>query len=573
MGYGLKSAVPFLVVLENRVTDNAPSDSNAVAPATIRIQDLEIQALNRRLLQQPELEFPAGKVSLLVGPSGVGKSLLLRIIAGLLPSRSGELSWQGNVAVGDRPATAGRAGVVFQSFALFEEFSAEENLQFAMAHGRWRREGNPKQTPEQWMQTFDIPTRTRTSVLSGGQRQRLAIARTLANQPPVILFDEPTSGLDRATALNVVDWIHRSHDQFGRTSVIVTHDYENLLPIADHVFFFDSRKHEIVPVEPKDWDQLGKRLESVRETILDPLADRERVGLEKPTTTGERSASDSKSLAQILASGCIRFLDRTTSMFSELALAILFLLPTWRSVKWGFRFHRQYLGLVIGVTNWIYMGIAGLIVGWVTTHFTFRFLPFRNYTEPLIIENLLSAIGFAMFRILVPVIGTILVAAHCGAAVTADIGGKKLSGQLDAMRSFGARPRAYLQHAILWSFLVGMPLLVFFAFFVARMVSQVSFSFTHPDQGLPFWQQYFHNRLEKPGMYFYDGTGWTLIKLLVCGWVVGYFSYYFGIQEKYSSRDVSRSVTRTILWSTVGVLIVHLIFAFLEFPLPYSTRS
>lgn len=550
------------------------ADSPTQTAATIEIRDLTLRVARRTLLHQPEWIVPAGEISLLIGPSGVGKSLLLRIIAGLLPHSSGELHWAGDVLVADQPAAAGRAGVVFQSFALFEEFSAQQNIQFALDHRARSRE---PQEPVDWLGAFGIPTGTRTSLLSGGQRQRLAIARTLASQPPVILFDEPTSGLDQATAQNVTDWIRQGHDRFGRTSLVVTHDYQNLMPIADHVFFFDAPGQLIQPVPKEQWDTLHDRLQSAahrsgKEGIADD-GPWDSVVDARPGDA-ERAAADKQSLtlAQRGFSLGVEVLDRTTAMTSEIGLAFLHLLPTWKSLRWGLRFHRQYLGLVIGGTNWIYMGIAGLIIGWVTTHFTFRFLPFRNYTEPLIIENLLSAIGFAMYRILVPVIGTILVAAHCGAAVTADIGGKKLSGQLDAMKTFGARPRAYLQHAILWSFLIGMPLLVMFAFMVAKLVSQVSFSFTHPEHGLAFWQQYFHNRLETPGQFFFDGTGWTLVKLLVCGWVVGYFSYFFGIQEKFSSRDVSRSVTRCILWSTIGVLIVHLVFAFLEFPLPQSGR-
>lgn len=547
--------------------------------ATIEVQSLELYAGQRQLLQQDSLSVPAGRISLLLGPSGVGKSLFLKLLAGLLPQNAGEIQWRGDAQVAGKAAQPGTAGVVFQSFALFEEFSAAGNIQFAIGHRPGNRRGDDDLSAEQWLELFGIPKKTRTSVLSGGQRQRLAIARTMANNPPLILFDEPTSGLDHATAQNVAGWIKQSHDRFGRTSLIVTHDYQNLLAIADQVFFFDAKKREIVPLEESDWDSIPQRLQD-SQTGDDSSPFRlgqseEAKPLQNADTTDQNDHSldeEQDSLGERIGTTAIHFLDRSTSMLIELFFGLGMLLPLWRSPTWGLRFHRQYLGLVVGLTNWIYMGVAGLIIGWVTTHFTFRFLPFRNYTEPLIIENLLSAIGFAMYRILVPVVGTILVAAHCGAAVTADIGGKKLSGQLDAMKTFGARPRFYLQHSILWSFLIGMPVLVLFAFFVARLVSQISFSFTHPDHGLLFWQQYFHNRLEKPGMVLFDGTGWTVLKLVVCGWVVGYFSYFFGIQEKFSSRDVSRSVTRTILWSTIGVLIVHLVFAFLEFPIPNAGR-
>ena len=533
-------------------------------PQPIEVRDLRLSVQDRVLVEQPSLKFAAGKIHLLLGPSGAGKSLCLRIMAGLLEPTAA-VQWQAKVAIGTRPAVAGDAGVVFQNFALFDEFSAEQNVRFALDH---RRQRWNQLSATQWLELFGVPQKTRTTLLSGGQRQRLAIARTMASDRPVVLFDEPTSGLDQANAGRVAAWIRQSQERFGQTAVIVTHDFTNLLSIADHVFFLDVGQRQIIELPREQWGTIGERLERSPNLQREP----EVIGAAE---AGESSGAASKMGAAVPSNGgqqaskaVVRFLDGTTEFCSEILRSLFFLLPLWRSPAWGWRFHRQSWGLVIGPANWFYMGIAGLIVGWIATHFTFRFLPFRNYTEPLIIENLLSAIGFATYRILVPIIGTILVAAHCGAAVTADLGGKKLSGQLDALRSFGASPRRYLQHSVTWAFLLGMPLLVLFAFGVAMLASQVSFQFTHPQHGYPLWRQYFFNRLEQPGLWMYDGTGWTMAKLLCCGWVVGFFSYRFGGQEKYSQRDVSQAVTRTILWSTLAILIIHLVFAFWEFPLP-----
>jgi ABC-type transporter Mla maintaining outer membrane lipid asymmetry permease subunit MlaE len=350
------------------------------------------------------------------------------------------------------------------------------------------------------------------------------------------------------------------------------------LAIADHVYFFDVAARRIDELPRDDWGTIESRLEASPILQREPLRLGGDEGPQRDLDGGRANGAEEPAAGlpnlerpsqwMAVRDALIAGLDGTVWLIWEFVLAILALFPWWKSPTWGLRFHRQSLGLVMGPSNWFYMGIAGVIIGWIATHFTFRFLPFRNYTEPLIIENLLSAIGFATYRILVPIIGTILVAAHCGAAVTADLGGKKLSGQLDAMRSFGAAPRRYLQHSVLWSFLIGMPALIFFAFFVAQFASQVSFNFTHPEHGLAMWRQYFFKRLEVPLEPLYDGTGWTFAKLLACGWVVGFFSYLFGSQDKFSQRDVSKAVTRTILWSTIAILVIHLVFAFWEFPLP-----
>ena len=140
-------------------------------------------------------------------------------------------------------------------------------------------------------------------------------------------------------------------------------------------------------------------------------------------------------------SGLIPFASRAVE---ALLLGLFSLIPAWRSVKWGLRYQLHYARLVAGPTAWFYMLMAGIIVGFVTTYFIFRFLPFSGYTQPLIVEELLSAMGFSLYRIFIPVLATVMIAARSGAAVTADIGGKQYGNQIDAMQTIGIRPRSYL---------------------------------------------------------------------------------------------------------------------------------
>ena len=99
--------------------------------------------------------------------------------------------------------------------------------------------------------------------LSGGEQQRLAIARTLAYDPAVILYDEPTSGLDRATAERVARLIRSTQDHHPKTSIVVTHDFETLAPIADHVYLLDSSKKELREIPPEQWKDLGEMMRSL----------------------------------------------------------------------------------------------------------------------------------------------------------------------------------------------------------------------------------------------------------------------------------------------------------------------
>ena len=255
----------------------------------------------------------------------------------------------------------------------------------------------------------------------------------------------------------------------------------------------------------------------------------------------------------------------TTNSLIALVTGLISLIPFWRNPAWGLRFFAHYARLVFGPTAFVYLMASGLISGFVTTYFTFKFLPFAEYSEPLLVEDLLTALGFAMYRIFVPVLSCVLIAARCGAAVTSDVGGRQFGNQIDAMKTFGARPQAYLLTPIMWSFLIGTPLLSYAAFYVAKYTSLVTFVLADPRRGPDFWHQNFHRGLEVIGQSSYRGFEWLIAKLLCCGIGIAIISYYQGRKPKYSTTDVSRSVTATILWATLFALAVHFVFALFEY--------
>jgi ABC-type transporter Mla maintaining outer membrane lipid asymmetry permease subunit MlaE len=219
--------------------------------------------------------------------------------------------------------------------------------------------------------------------------------------------------------------------------------------------------------------------------------------------------------------------------------------------------------------------LAGLIAGFTTTYFTFRFLPFRLYTQPLLIDELLASIGFALYRILVPILATILIAARCGAAVAADVGVKQYGGQIDAMRTLGVRPQAYLLVPAIAAFLVATPFLEWLAFSAARLISMITFLISHPDVPDFYWQQHFFRNLRSDasavgggsgvGGWMREGALWVLAKNTVCGVGTAVISYHQGMKAKQSASDVSDGITATVLWTTLFVLFVHFLIALLEF--------
>ncbi|MDA8743761.1 ABC transporter permease [Rubripirellula amarantea] len=516
-------------------------------PSSMRLDALEIKLHRDYLLRSTNLTIAAGEITVIVGASGAGKSVLLQTLAGLVSRTGDAINWSGEIAIGSANERS-RVGIVFQQFALFDELSPTENVQFAIDHRKDKSQA-PSSTAPEWLGLLGIPSRTPTSSLSGGQKQRLAIARTLAGDPDVVLYDEPSSGLDAATGREVAKLIRQTHDRFGRTSVIVTHDYETMLDIADHVLFLDPKTQSLVNIPRSEFASVANRIVSVSRS---------------------EGVADSEFRATQSWGNAIRGLvDRFFIQLGQVTLTAVSLpwtlRPTFPTIRWALRFFLHYLRLVGGASAWAYLIIAGLIVGFTTTYFTLRFLPFRTYTQPLLIDELLASIGFALYRVLVPVLATVLIAARCGAAVAADVGVKRYGGSIDAMKTFQATPRSYLLVPIAAAFLVATPVLETLAYVFARMISAVTFSMMHEEIGVHFWRQHFDRRVVPYGGWIPVGFGWVTMKNLACGVASGVIGYYRGLSPKQSARDVSDAITSTVLWSTLCVLVIHFAVALFEF--------
>jgi ABC-type multidrug transport system ATPase subunit/ABC-type transporter Mla maintaining outer membrane lipid asymmetry permease subunit MlaE len=532
----------------------------------VEIRDLSLRAGQRLLVERGSARFEPGQITLIVGPSGAGKSLLLRVLAGLIGPGNAEIHVEGQLLLDDREVLAsggacGQVGVVFQNFALFDELSPLDNVRFAAEHRAGGKQSERAQLePGRLLAELGIPHDVRTASLSGGQRQRLAIARTLAFDPEVILYDEPTSGLDAATGAQVARMIQATHRAHGKTSIIVTHDDRTLAPIADRIYLLDPATRSLRVIDRQQWDQL--------ETMFSPAAT---MGVEKLTATASAAAISpptTKPLTNPLREGVSRLGDFFVAASRAAEEALVFparLIPRWKSPSWGLRYLVHYWRLVADPSSWLYLAVAGAISGYVATYFVFRFLPFRSYTEPLIVENLLAALGFTTYRVFVPLLASLLIAARCGAAVASDVGAKVYGQQWDALRTLDAPPPRYLATNIHYAFLSGILLLVTIAFYTAKQTSLVVFVSTHPDFGPFYWDTHFHHELRSPGSFFYRGTGWLVAKLLASAAGIGAISYCRGARPKHSSTDVSLGITSTVLWATLYVLIVHLGFALVEF--------
>jgi sulfate transport system ATP-binding protein len=190
------------------------------------------------------LAIASGSLTALLGPSGSGKSTLLRIIAGLERPDEGSVSIHGDDATGLPPQERG-VGFVFQHYAAFKHMTVRDNVGFAMKiRKRPKRAIRAKVNELLQLVQLDGLADRYPSQLSGGQRQRMALARALAAEPRVLLLDEPFGALDARVRKELRAWLRKLHEEMPVTTVLVTHDQEEAMDVADRVAVMNEGRIE-----------------------------------------------------------------------------------------------------------------------------------------------------------------------------------------------------------------------------------------------------------------------------------------------------------------------------------------
>jgi sulfate transport system ATP-binding protein len=186
------------------------------------------------------VDVPTGSLTALLGPSGSGKSTLLRVIAGLERPDEGEIKLDGNDVTRVAPQARG-VGFVFQHYAAFKHMTVRENVAFGLKIRRHPR----VEVKQRVTELLDLVQLSRLgdrypAQLSGGQRQRMGLARALAVDPKVLLLDEPFGALDARVRKELRVWLRHLHDETHTTTVIVTHDQEEAMDVADCVVVMNA---------------------------------------------------------------------------------------------------------------------------------------------------------------------------------------------------------------------------------------------------------------------------------------------------------------------------------------------
>ncbi|HVB08584.1 MAG TPA: ATP-binding cassette domain-containing protein [Candidatus Acidoferrales bacterium] len=227
--------------------------TNEIAPGEplVRFEDVSIAFDEGDVLRGISFEVAAGETKVILGESGSGKTVLLKLAAGLLRPQSGRVVVMGHdlteMSEVELLDSRRRIGFVFQEGALFDSLNVADNVSF-----RLKEESVPVEETEprvrealRFVEMEDAYDKF-PDELSGGMRRRVSIARALIDQPPIVYYDSPTGGLDPVTSQTIITLILRLRDLNGVTSLLATHRLQDAFGLAN--FVFDSKSSRVVPV-------------------------------------------------------------------------------------------------------------------------------------------------------------------------------------------------------------------------------------------------------------------------------------------------------------------------------------
>ena len=217
----------------------------------IRFTDVHKAFGPKQVLRGVDLEIPDGQTTVLLGFSGTGKSVSLKLIAGLLKPDAGTVAVDDKV-VKDLDAKGlvelrARIGYVFQFAALFDSMTVEENIRLGLVKRRIEEDEQAERVKESLRLVEMSGTEARyPAELSGGMRKRVGIARAIALRPHYILYDEPTTGLDPVTSAVIDQLMARTARELGVTSVVVTHDMRSAYTVGDRIaMLYEGRIRQV----------------------------------------------------------------------------------------------------------------------------------------------------------------------------------------------------------------------------------------------------------------------------------------------------------------------------------------
>ena len=222
-------------------TASPASTPTAPGESFIQVRGLHKAFHDQRVLRGLDLDIYRGETLVLIGPSGEGKSVLLKNIIGLMSPDAGTICFDGIMLGGKRERqlteVRRRIGYLFQNAALFDSFTVAENVAFPLIEAGIKTQDEIEQRVHEALDVVELAEhKDKMPInLSGGMRKRVGLARAIVGRPEIILYDEPTAGLDPIVTDIIDQLIRRLQQRYGITSVVITHDMGSVFKIANRV--------------------------------------------------------------------------------------------------------------------------------------------------------------------------------------------------------------------------------------------------------------------------------------------------------------------------------------------------
>ncbi len=231
----------------------------------IEINNISKSFSGRKVLNDISFKFESGKTNIIIGESGSGKTTLLKCMVGLNELDTGEVLFDGRnfyeLDFKGKKSIRKEIGMLFQGGALFDSKTVEENVVFPLSMFTDLTESEKRDRANFCLQRVNLPDANKLypAELSGGMKKRVAIARAIAVQPKYLFCDEPNSGLDPKTSIVIDNLIKEITDEYGITTVVITHDMNSVIEIGDHIMFiykgdkwWEGNKEEILKTDNKE---------------------------------------------------------------------------------------------------------------------------------------------------------------------------------------------------------------------------------------------------------------------------------------------------------------------------------
>lgn len=514
----------------------------------------------RCLLDHINLEIPLGTVMMLIGASGSGKSTILKLLTGLQTPLTADLEMSGDCKVNGNTLMATQypdelrhtAGLVFQDYALFDDFSPKENIMLAgerMGAEKYHYHSDLMRKVEEVSDRLnikDIVTRDHIYGLSGGQKQRIALARLLIAQPQVMLFDEPTSGLDPLTAEDAARLII-GQAAADNIVIIVTHDYRPFLEYTDKISRIDilDGSGSLYNIQ-----HIGRSPADITKDIKNRLINA-KPSPKQPLSTGDYHQMRNSD-----------FMCGFYSAFSKLSGLHNLLHPNMTQVQWHWKLWKNIFKFSIW-NAMIFIFVSGLMLGMLATYFSLseNMGELQRFLDPILFSQAISAIGKIGFVVICPLFTAVFIATRSGSAVAGYLGNIVVTKQMDAYQVYGLPGQQLFMGKIVWSFAIGFFLLSALSFIGFWIASMTTVMVMRQTASYHDWSVAFYDML---GTFPYQGWGFFVLKSVTAGFFTGLASYFIGAAPKSSSQDVTKGITRCVMVNILLVLVIFFVILLYE---------